>query len=195
MSYLIKIRLFGKAKKKKKKASCEVNHLFFRRGYERTPHITVIQPFYSDDQKKVLEIFRKGCNKYRNLGVSVKGVGVFPFHVVYKKVILNSELIDFQKYLARNLESFCSFRGGLRNVYSPHLTIAKKLNLFSFFLIWVYSLIRFRFNFSHKVIRVTLLKKGKILYEYDFVQKRLLNRGQALSKNLLKKTFSLLKPT
>jgi len=38
-------------------------------------------------------------------------------------------------------------------------------------------------------LRITILRNGKILYEYDLMLKRLLNRRQALSKRIWKKTI------
>ena len=42
------------------------------------------------------------------------------------------------------------------------------------------------------LIRVTILKNSKILCEYDFLQRRLLNRNEALSNRELTRTFTLL---
>ena len=42
-------------------------------------------------------------------------------------------------------------------------------------------------------MRITLLKGGKILREYDFLQKRLLNRRQALNKHITRNSKELLR--
>ena len=42
-------------------------------------------------------------------------------------------------------------------------------------------------------MRVTLLKGGKILREYDFLQRKLLNRRQALNKHITRRSKTLLK--
>jgi hypothetical protein len=47
-------------------------------------------------------------------------------------------------------------------------------------------------QFKQVLIRVTILKNSKILCEYDFLQRRLLNRNEALSKRELTRTFTLL---
>jgi len=47
-------------------------------------------------------------------------------------------------------------------------------------------------KYKQVLIRVTILKNSKILCEYDFLQRRLLNRNEALSKRELTRTFHLL---
>ena len=47
-------------------------------------------------------------------------------------------------------------------------------------------------QYKQVLIRVTILKNSRILCEYDFLQRRLLNRTDALSKRELTKTFHLL---
>jgi hypothetical protein len=43
------------------------------------------------------------------------------------------------------------------------------------------------------LLRITILKGNQILYEYDLLQGRLLNRAQAKNSNTWKKTIALLK--
>jgi hypothetical protein len=42
-------------------------------------------------------------------------------------------------------------------------------------------------------LRITIIKNSRILYEYDLMQKRLLNRQQVLSKFSWNKTLELLR--
>ena len=42
-------------------------------------------------------------------------------------------------------------------------------------------------------MRITLLKGGRILREYDFIQRRLLNRRQSLNKHISRRSKSLLR--
>ena len=48
-------------------------------------------------------------------------------------------------------------------------------------------------DFKHFVLRTTLLKNGKILREYDFLQRRMLSRSEALSSENYSRTIKLLK--
>ena len=64
-----------------------------------------------------------------------------------------------------------------------HATIAMKDISDKFDKIWEY-LDNLGINFEDSCYRLTLLREGKIMYEYDLTTKRLLNRRQSLSKNL-----------
>jgi calcineurin-like phosphoesterase family protein len=58
--------------------------------------------------------------------------------------------------------------------------------------IWNYVTNQEEPQIRQTLLRATLLKKGKILGEYDFLQKKLLNRRESLSKIQLRKTINLL---
>lgn len=45
---------------------------------------------------------------------------------------------------------------------------------------------------NQRLLRVTLLKNGKILYEYDFLQRKLFNRNQSLNRKIWKETINKL---
>ena len=67
------------------------------------------------------------------------------------------------------------------------------MGLFKFFRMWFYLKQKPRIVFTNHVMRITLLRGKKILFEYDFTSGRLLNRRQALNRNELSKTFNGLK--
>jgi hypothetical protein len=48
-------------------------------------------------------------------------------------------------------------------------------------------------DFTQAVMRITLLRNGKILREYDFLQRKLLTRGQALNRRVTGRSKSLLR--
>ena len=47
-------------------------------------------------------------------------------------------------------------------------------------------------NFNHVVVRATLLKGGRILREYDFLQRKMFDRRLAKSNRVYKRTIQLL---
>jgi hypothetical protein len=47
--------------------------------------------------------------------------------------------------------------------------------------------------YQHHSIRATMLRNTKILCEYDFIRKRMLNRANALSRATKKRDFDILK--
>ncbi len=191
-NYYIEIRYFGKAKYNFKKLSDEVNHKFNLRTGHQVPHITVVQPFSTKKQGWLISDFKRICSQYKLMDFTVDNFGVFPFFVVYVKVKPSEGLLSFRKRLMNKLKSYCRIRDINRD-YKPHTTIALNMGLIKFFRIWWYLRKKPRIVFTNHIMRVTLLKGKKILYEYDFTNKRLLNRRQAKSKKVLSKTFRRLK--
>ena len=123
---------------------------------------------------------------------TVDKIGTFPFFVIFIKVQPDYELFKFRKELLKSIKSYCNIKN-IDRTYKPHTTIALKMGFFKFFRIWRYLKSKPRLVFTNHVIRATLLKNKKILYEYDFLHRQLLNRYQAKSENVLSKTFSKLK--
>ncbi len=192
MGYYIEIRYFGKAKKQIKGLINEVDNKFNLKKYHKVPHITLIQPFATNKQKLLVSDFKKICSKQKLMKFTVDGIGVFPFFVVFLKVKPNKELVEFRKKLLNKIKSYCRVND-INRPYKLHTTIALRMGLIKFFRIWFYLKQKPRIIFTNNIMRVTLLKEGKILYEYDFLSRRLLNRKQAKSSKILSKTFKKLK--
>ena len=76
--------------------------------------------------------------------------------------------------------------------FAFHATLALHLEENDFFRVKRYIDNQPEPQFKHYVLRATLLRNGKIFYEYDFLQRRLLNRNEALDKRELTRTFHLL---
>ena len=68
-----------------------------------------------------------------------------------------------------------------RGKFKFHATIAMKDIHYKFDKIWEY-LKNYHIKTKGMCYRITLLKQGKIMYEYDLLTKRLLNRRQSLSR-------------
>lgn len=190
--YFIEVRYFGKAKTKINRLISDVDNTFGLPKKHKVPHITVIQPFTTNKQKYLVSDFKRICSKYKNIQFTVDGFSVFPFHVVFAKVKPSEELKKLQKELFKNLKSYCRF-GQIYSSYKPHTTIALRMGFIKFFRIWFYLLRKPRPVFTNHVMRVTLLKDSKILYEYDIYNRKMLNRSQAKSGTVLRNTFRKLK--
>jgi len=191
--YYIEIRYFGKAKSNFKKLVHEVDKKFRLRKGHKVPHITLVQPFKTNNQKKLVATFKRVCSKYKKpMKFTVDGIGVFPFFVVFAKVQPSSQQLKLRKDLMYTLKRFCHITA-FNRPYKPHTTIALRMGLIKFFRIWFYLRRKPRIVFTNHIIRVTLLKGKKILCEYDFVYRRLLNRRQAKSRRGVRKTIGGLK--
>lgn len=190
--YLIEIRYFGKAKYQVKSIIKDVDNKFKLKKCRKVPHITLIQPFKTNKQKWLVSDFKNICSKQKTMTFSIEGIGVFPFFVVFAKVKPDEELLAFRKRLLTKLRKYCNIISVNRS-FKPHTTIALRMGFFKFFKIWIYLKSKLNITFTNQVMRATLLRDGKILYEYDFLKKKLLNRNQALSKKNLSRTFKALK--
>lgn len=190
--YLIEIRYFGKAKHQVKSIIKGVDNKFKLKKCRKVPHITLIQPFKTKKEKWLISDFKKICSKQKTMTFSIEGTGVFPFFVVFAKVKPDEELLAFRKKLLTKLRKYCNIISVNRS-FKPHTTIALRMGFFKFFSIWFFMKSKQKTIFTNHVMRATLLKDGKILFEYDFVNRKLLNRKQALSGKELSKTFKRLK--
>jgi 2'-5' RNA ligase len=190
--YYIEIRYFGKAKSDFKNLVNEVDNKFNLKKGHKVPHVTVVQPFKTNKQKWLVSDFKKICSKHKLMKFTVDGIGVFPFFVVYAKVNPGEELVKFRQDLMKSIKSY-SHIADINREYKPHTTIALKVGLIKFFRIWFYLKNKPRIVFTNHIIRVTLLKGKRILYEYDFVNRRLLNRNQALNIKGVGKSIGKLK--
>lgn len=190
--YYIEIRYFGKAKQNIKRLINEVDNKFHLRKGHKVPHITLIQPFTTKKQKWLISDLKKICSRYKLMKFTVDGFGVFPFFVIFAKVKPSNELLKFREELMKKIKSYCYIKN-INRPYKPHTTVALKMGLIKFFRIWFYLRSKTKLVFTNHIIRITLLKGKKILYEYDFLHKRLLSRRQAKSRKVLSKTFRKLK--
>lgn len=190
--YYIEIRYFGKAKHQFKSLISEVDNKFKLKKEHKVPHITLIQPFTTKNQKWLISDFKKICSKYEMMKFTVDGIGVFPFFVIFARVNPDKELVYFRNQLMNSIKPYCYVKD-INRLYKPHTTIALRMGLIKFFRIWFYLKKKPRIVFTNHIIRITLLKGKRILYEYDFTNRRLLNRRQAKSKRELSRTFDGLK--
>ena len=192
-SYYIEIRYFGKAKYKFKRLVNQVDNKFNLKRGHKVPHITVIQPFKTNNERKLVGTFKRICSNHKRLiTFKVDGIGIFPFFVVFAKVHPSQQLIQLRKDFMYSLKKFCKI-ADFNRAYKPHTTIALRMGIIKFFRIWLYLKFKPRIVFTNHVMRLTLLKGKKILYEYDFTKQKLLNRNQAKSRKNLAKTFKNLK--
>ena len=70
-----------------------------------------------------------------------------------------------------------------KNKFKFHATIALKDIHRKFDRIWDY-LKNYKIKTNGVCLRITLLKKGKIMYEYELPTKRLLNRRQSIGRRI-----------
>lgn len=195
MTYLIEFRFQGKAKQKIKSLIREINNKFNIQTKRDIPHITLTGPLTTRNEKKLIGIFNNTCHNTKLMNFIAKSFDTFLWNrVVYVDIIPSKELDEFRWTLVRRLKSFCRLKAlDYKRKFYFHATIVKHLSIIKFIRVRLYINKKPKIKFKHIVARVTLLKNGKILREYDFLLRRPLTRNQALSRKFNLKTAKLIK--
>jgi 2'-5' RNA ligase len=199
-SYLIEFRFHGYAKKYLKKIIFEVSKRFNVKGVTRkrvVPHITLYGPFSTGYEKKMVSEVVSAIKDYHLVPFKLTEFDHFDKKVVYIEIEPSEKLKNLRVGIAqrllpiskheeektRKIDSACNFKF--------HGTIAFKDIEEKFDRIWNFLKSKEEPAINQHLLRITIIKNKRILYEYDLIQKKLLNRKQALNKNIWKKTILL----
>ena len=193
--YLIEFRFHGKVKYEIKRLVYEINRRF-RLGYKRAiPHITLVGPFYTNDERRLIGDFNRLCTKSPLMNFEVDGFSAFEDNkVIFLDVNPSKELDEFRWNLSQILRPYCQLRQfDYERDFAFHATIAMKLPEDKFLSLRDYIKEKPKLNFKHVMVRATLLKGSFILREYDFLLRRPLVRRLAKDKRVYSQTLDLLK--
>ena len=200
MVYLIEFRFHGYAKRYAKNLIYDVAKKFKVNGVTQkraVPHISLFGPFQTNDERRLVSEIISVGQKYDLVHFMVKGFDFFDNKqnkVIYIDIEPSEELKCLQRDIAYRLSKLSngtSFDSDYN--FAFHVTIAFKDIDYKFDRIWNYIQQRREPHIHQHLLRITIIKNGKIFYEYDLMQKRLLNRRQALSKLYWRKTIETLK--
>ncbi|MEA2074454.1 MAG: 2'-5' RNA ligase family protein [Euryarchaeota archaeon] len=194
--YLIEFRFHGYAQKYLKRRIFEVARRFHVKGVTRkrpVPHISLAGPFETRDIKRVVRDVESVAKNYNLVNFKLKGFGYFDNpngKVIYADIEPSKELEELRWELATRLMKYVELKEGDKNKkFAFHATIAFKDIDRKFSDIWRYLKSKEGPYINQYLLRITILRNGKILYEYDLMLKRLLNRREALSKRIWEKTI------
>lgn len=197
-NYLIEFRFQGYAKKYAKELSADISRKFgvrrvARRG--KPPHITLYGPFKTNTEKEILLKFIKICKSYDLIKFKLNGFSHIENRVVQLDVEPSKELNEMRSELAKELNPFCRSQEWDKpeKDFIFHATLAFRDIEGKFNQIWNYLQKLEKPEIDQYLLRVTLLKNGKILREYDLIQRSVLRRTEALNKQVFLKTIELLK--
>jgi 2'-5' RNA ligase len=194
--YLIEYRFQGSSKYEIREM---INHL--KRKFhlppsgKSVPHITLAGGLTTSHERKLIKDFVSVCSKTPLCKYTVDGFGSFANEagVIFINIIPNENLKTFRWTLAQTIAPYCNLKAfDYKQDFKFHATLAMNLNDRDFSRLRKYINTQPEPQYKQILIRVTILKNSKILCEYDFLQRRLLNRDEALSKTELTKTFHLL---
>jgi 2'-5' RNA ligase len=200
MVYLIEFRFHGYAKWYAKNIIYDVARKFNVKGVTKNravPHISLFGPFDTDDERRLVSGIISVGKRYDLVPFRIKGFDFFNNQnkVIYLDIEPSQELKTLRWNISQRLSkltyNYPSF--DLNKDFDFHSTIAFKDIDYQFDRIWNYIKQNQEPNIHQHLLRITIIKNGEILYEYDLMLKRLLNRRQALSKSYWNETIELLK--
>tara|TARA_Y100000031_G_C8225107_1_gene387903 strand:- start:123 stop:815 length:693 start_codon:yes stop_codon:yes gene_type:complete len=196
--YLIEFRFQGKAKSEIKRLIWEVDKRCRIGNTKRkrpVPHITLVAPFQTRNERKLINDFYDVCSESPLMKFSVKGFNTFENNrVMYFDIDPSEKLDNFRWELSKKLQPYCTLQPiDYERKYYFHSTVAMKLTPQKFTHVKSYIQRKEKPNFKHIVVRATLLKGGRILREYDFMQRKMFDRRLAKSKRAYTNTMNLLK--
>jgi 2'-5' RNA ligase len=202
--YHIEFRIRGYAKRYARDLIYNVAKRFKVRGVIRggkaVPHISLYGPFNTNQQRQMVNEVVKVCSQYKLVPFTFNGFNYFDNSknkVVYLDIEPSQALIDLRYDISRALLPITHSKSQEdkkgKSDFKFHSTIAFKDIDRKFNDIWHYIDDKERPHIKQHLLRVTIIRNSKILYEYDLIQQRLLNRTQALNKRLFALTINRLK--
>jgi len=200
-SYLIEFRLRGFAKRYSQRLIQEIVRKFRVKGMkDKVSHITLYGSFTTNNEKKMVSEVLTLCRKYDRIYFSIKGINYFDNFsnkVIYLDITPSEEFKRFRFELASKLRGITSTSSKEdsknKEDFKFHSTIAFKDIDSKLRQILNHLKNKKHPNMRQTLLRVTILKNGRILNEYDFLQKQLLNRKQSLNRQIWKRTILILK--
>ena len=209
--YTIEFRLQGYAKKYAKRLIYEVSRKFRIKRVTRKKtylHITLFGPFTTRYEEKMVSEVINVAKKFTLVPFKVKGFNFFDNaanKVIYLDIEPSEELKQLRFELSNRLRKITNTKSSQdrknKNAFHFHAPISfkdidKKFDQMQSYLTkieWNYHKKMEEPDINQYLLRINILKGGRLLCEYDILQKRRLNRIQALSKHIHKQTINMLK--
>ncbi len=199
--YLIEFRFHGYAKRYSRSLIYEVARKFRVSGVTRkraVPHITLFGSFTTRNERKMVSEVVNIGRKHFLVPSKVKGFNYFDNKtnkVIYIDIEPSQGMEELRLEIARRLLKITKTKSvhDTKRKFHFHDTIAFGDIDRKFSKIWEYIKSKERPNINQHLLRITILKDSRILYEYDLMQKRLLNRREAKNRYIWKQTVNIFK--
>lgn len=194
--YLIEFRYSGNGKQYLKRIIRTASKKFRVRVDTKTnviPHITLYGPFKTNKPKAMIRKIQRICSKYDPVDFEIDGFGKLHKGVVFVKINPSKQLEALRKELIKELsfQSMTSDFDFQEYKYNSILTFKESGKKFD--KLWDFLSKQKPLRPKQMLLRLTIIRGKTIFYEYDFMQKRLLNRAQSQNMGLHKKTMRLLR--
>ncbi len=197
--YLIEFRFQSKRIRTYLKSMIHgINQKFGVGKRKHVPHITLVGPITTNNERRLISDFARICSQTQLMKFKGNGFGTFDNNrVVFVNIGASEKLNEFRINIVDALRPYCSLQSQdkkkEKDRFGYHSTLAMKLNQNEFNSIKNHIKNKPAPDFTQIVMRVTLLRGGRILQEYDFLQRRLLNRRQSLNKHITRQSKTLLR--
>lgn len=201
-NFYIEYRIRGDPKRYLKRLRTELAYRFrIRRGGKQSPpHITLYGPFKTSEYKGVFSRIEKVAKRYQVVPFSIDGFERrqgLSGKVIVGHINASPQLVNLRRELAEELNQIVK-----REDCQPwdtkgdawfHTTILQNVDQRKYDGIWHYLNRKKKPFYPQHLVRITILNsRRRIECEYDLILERWLNRREALSKSLYRKTISKL---
>jgi len=191
-SYLIEFRFSCDAKKAIKEVKKGIKKNFGVTRRKIVPHISLVGPVYTNDQKRLVKEIKDVCKQYALVKFKLTNFDNFEDRVIFVKIKPSEELKKLRIEMAQRLQTFCTLSElDYDDKFTFHATLVLKDIQRKFDRIWKY-LQTWKLEMEQHVLRITILKNKRILAEYDLLLKKMLTRSQALDPKIFKETLKKL---
>ena len=180
---------------------------FSSRQAHRVPHLTLYGNFQTKDVDKVIQILENLGKKMEGLSYLIDGFRQLDSEkgkVIYFNIVPSEDLIQFRHNLSNKLRKFAPSVKPFdyEKQFTFHITLCFKLSDYEAKKVMSYIAkppkdhpdyrALGQFHFSLDALRLTYLgNDSRIICEYDMMQKKILTRREALSRNTWKNTYEV----
>jgi calcineurin-like phosphoesterase family protein/2'-5' RNA ligase len=191
--YLIEFRFSGYAKEAIKELKENISRNYHVTQRRIVPHITLVGPIYTLDEKRLLEEIKNICKNYELVKFYLDGFGKFENRVIYVRIKPSDELKQLRLELATKLAKFCNLsEHDYETNFKFHATLVLNDIQRKFDRIWNFLQSWKIPEMEQYVIRITIIKNYKILAEHDLLQRKTLDRSKSLDRKTYHKTIEKL---
>jgi calcineurin-like phosphoesterase family protein/2'-5' RNA ligase len=191
--YLIEFRFSGYVKGAIRELKDNISRNYHVNRRKIVPHITLVGPLYTRNEKQLVEEVKNIAKRYDLVKFSIDGFDSFENRVIYVRIRPSEELQKLRLELKERLEKFCELsEHDFDRNFTFHATLVFKDIQIKFDKIWDFLQTWKIPKMDQYILRIAIIKDYKILAEYDLMQRKVLNRSQALDKKTLQKSISKL---
>jgi len=110
--YLIEFRFFGKSKTELRKLIWDVNKRYHIRPRHRSvPHISLVGPFNTTDERRLVNDFKNICEKQDLMHFNVVGFDTFENNrVIFLDIQSDKKMKMFRRELSTTLQPYCRMK-------------------------------------------------------------------------------------